>query len=222
MNTSESPLKLINLLIVDDHQMIRDGIKIMLKSHETIFRFNITEADSGENAILKMQTKIFDVVIVDCELPGIKGNQTIAQVKEKNPQAKFLALSNYDELTYVQEMINAGAMGYILKNVEVQQLIQAIKSVLENKPYYSSEVAVKLMQSGHNGTATNGIIKAGLTKREFEILTMIAQEKTNEEIAEMLFISKRTVDTHRQNLMHKLRAKNTAGLIKAAYQLKIV
>jgi DNA-binding NarL/FixJ family response regulator len=222
MAASEIPAKLISVLIVDDHQMVRDGIKTMLKTQESVFRFKITEAESGESAIQKAKYNVFDLVIIDYQLPGLLGHQTIEQIKIHNPKMKFLALSNYEEISYVQNMISAGAIGFILKNIEPIQLFTAIKSVLENKSYYSSEVAMKLLNAEHIGKRTASIEKYNLTKREVEVLKMIAQENTNDEISEILFIAKRTVDTHRQNLLHKLRAKNTAGLIKAAYELKVI
>lgn len=222
MAASEIPAKLISVLIVDDHQMVRDGIKTMLKTQESVYRFKISEAESGESAIQKAKYNVFDLVIIDYQLPGLLGHQTIEQIKIHNPKMKFLALSNYDEISFVQNMLSSGAIGFILKNVEPIQLITAIKSVLENKPFYSSEVAMKLLNAEHVGKRTESIEKYHLTKREVQVLKMIAQENTNDEISEILCIAKRTVDTHRQNLLHKLRAKNTAGLIKAAYELKVI
>ena len=222
MAAFEIPAKLISVLIVDDHQMVRDGIKTMLKTQESVFRFKITEAESGESAIQKAKYNVFDIIIIDYQLPGLLGHQTVEQIKIHNPKMKFLALSNYDEISFVQNMLSAGAIGFILKNVEPIQLITAIKSVLENKPFYSSEVAMKLLNAEHIGKRTESIEKYNLTKRESQVLKMIAQENTNDEISEILCIAKRTVDTHRQNLLHKLRAKNTAGLIKAAYELKVI
>lgn len=222
MATTEIPPKLISVLIVDDHQMVRDGIKTMLKTQESIYRFKINEAESGESAIQKAKYNVFDLIIIDYQLPGLLGHQTIEQIKIHNPKMKFLALSNYDEISFVQNMLSAGAIGFILKNVEPIQLITAIKSALDNKPFYSSEVAIKLLNAEHVGKRTESIVKYNLTRREVQVLKMIAQENTNDEISEILCIAKRTVDTHRQNLLHKLRAKNTAGLIKAAYELKVI
>jgi DNA-binding NarL/FixJ family response regulator len=119
-------------------------------------------------------------------------------------------------------MINEGANGYILKNIDPSQLVHAIDSVLSGKPYYSNEVAIKLIDSATDNGHDVNINKSGLSKREMEILKMIAHEMTNDEIAKELFISKRTVDTHRQNLLKKLNVKNTAGLMKAAIQLGLV
>ncbi len=138
------------------------------------------------------------------------------------PDTKFLALSNYDELAYIESMIAAGASGYILKNIEPLQLLNAIKTVLENKNFYSNEVAIKLIEGSRKPELKASLNNNKLTKREIEVLKLIAMEYTNEEIAKQLSVGKRTIDTHRQNLLQKLHAKNTVGLTKAAYALNLV
>ena len=218
----ETPLKTIRLLIIDDHQMVRDGIRVMLESKENFLRFEIDEAENGEIAIRKILKKNFDIVLIDYQLPGMSGTETLQRIRLYKKDIKVLALSNYDEFSYIKSMLNEGANGYILKNVEPSQLIQAIQSVLAGVPYYSNEVALKLIESAKNADKTITLQKTGLTKREMEILKMIALEMTNDEIAKSLFISKRTVDTHRQNLLNKLSVKNTAGLIKAAYEFNLL
>ena len=218
----ESPIKTIRLLIIDDHQMVRDGIRVMLESKENFLRFDIDEAENGEIAIGKILKKDFDVVLIDYQLPGMNGPETLQKIRLYKKDIRVLALSNYDEFSYVRSMINEGANGYILKNIEPSQLIHAIESVLAGKPYYSNEVALKLIESAKSSDKAVSTQRSGLSKRELEILKMIAFEMTNDEIAKSLFISKRTVDTHRQNLLKKLQAKNTAGLIKAAYSFNLL
>jgi DNA-binding NarL/FixJ family response regulator len=218
----DSPTRIIRLLIIDDHQMVRDGIKVMLESKEDFLRFEIDEAENGEIGIGKILKKDFDIVLLDCQLPGMNGTETLQKIRLYKKGIRVLALSNYDEFSYVRSMINEGANGYILKNIEPSQLIHAIESVLAGKPYYSNEVALKLIDSAKNSDKAVSTDKSGLSKREVEILKMIALEMTNDEIAKSLFISKRTVDTHRQNLLKKLRVKNTAGLIKAAYSFNLL
>ncbi|HMK25603.1 MAG TPA: response regulator transcription factor [Chitinophagaceae bacterium] len=218
----ETPVKIISLLIVDDHQMVRDGIKVMLESKENFLRFEIDEAENGEIAIRKILKKDFDIVLIDYQLPGMSGTETLQKIRLYKKDIKVLALSNYDEISQIKSMLNEGVNGYILKNIEPSQLIQAIQSVLEGIPYYSNEVAIKLIDSAKNSEKTIAPEKSGLTKRELEILKMIALEMTNDQIAKSLFISKRTVDTHRQNLLNKLNVKNTAGLIKAAYEFNLL
>jgi len=218
----ETPVDIISLLIVDDHQMVRDGIRVMLESKENFLRFDIDEAENGEIAIRKILKKDFDIVLIDYQLPGMSGTETLQKIRLYKKDIKVLALSNYDEFSYIKSMLNEGVNGYILKNIEPSQLIQAIQSVLAGVPYYSNEVAIKLIESAKNSDKTMIPEKSGLTKRELEILKMIALEMTNDKIAKSLFISKRTVDTHRQNLLNKLNVKNTAGLIKAAYEFNLL
>ena len=218
----DNPDNLINLHIVDDHQMVRDGIKVMLNSKRDILQFSIDEAENGEEAIKKVLRNPYDVILIDYQMPDISGAQTAETILKHQPKVKILALSNYDELPYVEKMIASGAKGYVLKNIEPSQLLSGIKTILENKTFYSNEVASKLLDAASKGSVTQILEKHGLTKRELEVLRMIAQEMTNEEIAEKLFVGKRTVDTHRQNLLNKLHARNTVGLIKAAYKLELV
>ena len=218
----EAATNTIRLLIIDDHQMVRDGIRVMLESRDDLQQFELDEAENGELGVQKILKRHYDIVLIDYQLPGMSGTETLKKIRLYKKDMKVLALSNYDELSYVKSMINEGANGYILKNIEPSQLVHAIQSVLGGSSYYSNEVALKLIDSAKN---TDSIIppnKSRLTKRELEVLKMIALEMTNDEIAKGLFISKRTVDTHRQNLLNKLHVKNTAGLIKAAYAFNLV
>lgn len=218
------PIKhqIIDLLIVDDHQMVRDGIKVMLGAPNKYYKFRIDEAESGEEAVKKTIHKNFDIVIVDYNLPGINGARTAENILLYKHDMKILTLSNYDEVSYAESMLAAGAKGYILKNIEPVQLLNAIRTILSGKNYYSNEIAIKLLEASQNGASDIAKNKKGLSARETEVLELICLEKTNEEIANELSVSKRTIDTHRQNLLLKLQAKNTVGLIKAAYKLKLI
>lgn len=218
----ETISKVIRLLIIDDHQMVRDGIKVMLESRADLVQFDIDEAENGEIGVQKVLKRNFDIVLLDYQLPGMSGTEILQKIRLYKNDVKVLALSNYDELSYVNSMINEGVNGYILKNIEPSQLVHAIESVLSGSSYYSNEVALKLIDSAKNSDKPLQASKSRLTNRELEVLKMIALEMTNDEIAKGLFISKRTVDTHRQNLLNKLHVKNTAGLIKAAYAFKLL
>jgi DNA-binding NarL/FixJ family response regulator len=218
----EPPLKLIRVLIIEDYHMIREGIRMMLESKENFLRFEIDEAENGEIAIGKVLKKEYDIILIDYQLPGMNGKETLKEIRLYKKDIKALALSNYDEISYVKSMMDEGANGYILKNIEPAELIRAIETVLAGKEYYSNEVLVKLLDAAKNTDKVTNITKSGLSKRELEVLHMIARQKTNDEIARLLFISKRTVDTHRQNLLKKLQVKNTAGLINAAYEFKLL
>lgn len=225
MTLNEPLVKSINLLITDDHQMVRDGIRVMLESQENHFHFNITEAYSGEDAIKYVLQKEFDIILMDYNMPGMNGAETVKQILFYRPNSKILALSNFDELSYINNMLAAGANGYVLKNMDPGQLIVAIKTILDDKAFYSNEVAVKLIEAHREPVAEvkyREVDDYGITKREMEVLSMIAMEMTNDEISAALAIGKRTVDSHRQNLLNKLHAKNTVGLLKAAYSLKLI
>jgi DNA-binding NarL/FixJ family response regulator len=213
-------LETIRLLIVDDHQLIRDGIRVMLESQDKTYSFVITEAENGEDAVKKILQKNYDIVLIDYQLPKMSGPETVKQIMLYKPNTKILALSNYDEVTYINNMIKAGAKGYILKNVEPAELLIAIKTILNNKKYYSNEVALKLIENENK--EPNDHDNFGLTKKELAILKMITQEMNNDDIAKTLHVAKSTVDSHRQHILHKLNVKNTAGMVKAAYLLKLI
>jgi DNA-binding NarL/FixJ family response regulator len=212
--------QIVRLLIVDDHQMVRDGIRVMLESQNKTYAFVITEAENGEDAIRNILKYDYDIILIDYQLPKMTGMETVEQILLYKPATKILALSNYDELTYINNMLKAGASGYILKNVEPIELIAAIKTILNDKVFYSNEVAIKLIESKKK--TVSSIDKYSLTKRELEILKLIIAEKTNDEISSLLFIAKRTVDSHRQNLLNKLGVKNTVGLTKLAIESKLI
>lgn len=214
--------KLISILIVDDHKMLRQGFKNILFSIKQSLPLHIEEAASGEEAIKKISDTDYDLVFIDYQMPGISGVETIYRILRFRPLLKILALSSYDELAFVESMRDAGAKGYLLKNVEGPELLKAIKSVLDGKNYYSQEIAIKLLENMENKETTGTQRRKILTKRETEVLQWIAMELTNDEIAQKLFVSKKTVNSHRQHLLAKLHAKNTAGLVKAAIRMKLI
>lgn len=222
MATTKPVKKITRILIIDDHMMVRDGLKVMLSSFQHNMNFKVTEAASGEEAMRKLERMEFDLVISDYQMPGLSGAETVERILRFKPALKILALSNYDELPYIQRMMEAGASGFVLKNIEPAEMLNAIRTVLSGKLYYCSEVAVKLIDSPPEKIINTRELKSLLTKRELQILQMIYMEMTNDEIAHRLLVAKRTVDTHRQNLINKLHVKNTAGLVKAAVKLRLV
>jgi len=214
--------EIVHVLIVDDHKMVRDGLKVMLASLKKWMHFKVMEAESGEQALLKITRNPFDLIILDYNMPGISGTETIYRMLRFKPTMNILALSNYDELSYIQDMMDAGAKGYVLKNIEPAEMLNAVKTILSGKKYYCNDVAIKLLEAEEEKTMEKIRSKKILTRRESEVLQMIAAGMTNDEIAQKLFVAKRTVDTHRQNLIRKLDVKNTVGLLRAAYKLKLV
>lgn len=213
--------KLIEVLIVDDHRMVRDGIRSMLELKFDKYKFSITESDSGEDALIKVAENDYDIILMDYQLPGINGAETVERLVNFDPDQKILGLSNYDEYTYIKKIIKSGAKGYVLKNVNPDELVLAIETILSGRIYYANDVAVKLIHPDKSYFNSWGLEEVVLSSREREVLTSIADELSNDEIAEKLGISKRTVDSHRQNLIRKLEVKNTVGLVKYALEHKI-
>ncbi|WKK87837.2 response regulator transcription factor [Marivirga arenosa] len=210
----------VNVFLVDDHQIVRNGIRALLSDNENI---NIIgEAANGKEAITSMQENAskIKVVIMDISMPEMDGVETTRYLKKHFPKLNVLALSIHDDEPYIVSMLEAGALGYILKTTEKKELIQAVCSVAKGKSYFDKESSVKLAHhfTSKNNTKENSKSTSfiHLTKREKEVLTLIAAEFTNTEIAKKLFLSPRTVDSHRRNLLQKLNAKNTAGLVKYA------
>lgn len=213
----------ISILIADDHKMVRTGLRLMLTHQTEQYNFFITEAENGEEAIQKALKKDYDIILLDYNMPRFKGDEVVNRILIHKPYMKIIMLSNFDERSFITSSISNGARGYMLKDVDTTELLKAIETVLDGGTYFSHHVSDKLY---NEDTQYSDIVslttKLGLSKRQIEILRLLADEFTNEEISKKLGISKRTVDTHRQNLLHKLKAKNTAGLIKFAIHNHIV
>lgn len=213
---------ILKILIVDDHQLLREGLKTMLLSFKKDLAIQLVEAESGEKALQKISRQDIDLVIIDYQLAGLSGPETIRHIKRFNPEIKVLAISNYNEQKSIEAMLNAGALGYVLKSVEPEELLSAIKSVWAGKKYYCNEVAQVLIAAAENTGSEKRSPGCNITAREMEVLIMIAREMTNEEIAKKLFLARRTIDTHRQNLLAKLKVKNTAGLVRVAIEMNLL
>jgi DNA-binding NarL/FixJ family response regulator len=213
-------MKTLKILLIDDHKMIRDGIKSMLESQENRYKFVVDEAADGEEGIAKAKLKPH-IIIMDYQLPKLSGAEAAAIILGHNPKAKILALSNYNEYMYIDKMVKTGVKGFILKNIGPEELLKAIETILSGNIYYSSDVAIKLMAFDSDSSQGKKLSKKNkltqlLSEREIEILRYITDEYTSDAIAHRLNLSKRTVDSHRQNIMTKLDVKSVAGLIKYA------
>lgn len=214
----------IKILIVDDHKMIRDGIRASLLGATGIEVLD--EAASAHEALEKVaQQPDLDVIVMDISLgEGEDGIGVTKKITDQYPGVKILAMSMHDEDAHVIKMLQAGAIGYMLKDQGMSDLVDAIKTVAVGESFFSKDVSEILMRQFVHKKSVSKAKKglADLTKREIEILKMIAEEYTNHEIAEKLFISPRTVDTHRRNLILKLNVKNTAGLVKYAISQQLI
>ena len=219
-------LKKIRVLIIDDHQLVRDGIKAMLLANQGgKYNFELTEADCSNEGVKQILENKFDVVLLDYQLPDSLGPLTVKKILIQKPRTKILALSSYDECTCVNNMIEAGAYGYALKNISPAELIKAVETIIKGKRYYSKEILERMDEdTGNIMESINKppVKKLGVSKRQCEVLRLIAIGMTNDAIAKQMNLGKRTIDTHRESLMLKLGANNTATLIKKATELSII
>ncbi len=208
----------ITLALVDDHQIVIDGLTSLLKGHDK-FKFAFATTNSSEVIERIAQTPI-DVLLTDVMMPKLPGNQLAKQVKEKYPDVKILALSMSGQGDLVNEMIeDADISGYVLKNIGKQELITALEKIADGGIYFSDEVIDELQRTSQRKKQN---AEAHLTDREIEIIRLIEKEYNNKQIAETLFISERTVETHRKNIFRKTTTNSVIGLVKYAYEHKLI
>lgn len=213
--------KKITVLIADDHKIFRDGIKALLEKEKDMQV--LAEAENGGQVLEKLADQPVDVILMDIDMAETNGIETTRLVKDKFPNVNILVLSMHGEQNYIVKMLEAGAIGYILKNAGKDEMLTAIKSVAQGDSYFSKEVSARLIEHLNRPVSQSAkTTDIPLTLREIEVLKLIAQEYSNPEIAEKLFISIRTVDTHRRNLLDKLGVKNTAGLVKYALKMGLI
>ncbi len=204
----------IKVFIVDDHYMVIEGIRSLLQN-ETAIEW-MGHATNAASCLAFLQKQKPDVLLMDINLPDTSGIDLCREVKEKYPAIYILGLSTFNQQSFIEKMIANGASGYVIKNATQQELMEAIQTVVKGKQYLSFDAAVALRKPD---TENNIPV---ITRREKEVLGLIAEGLTNNEIALRLFISNTTVDTHRKNILLKLGAKNTASLIRIAVQLKLI
>lgn len=203
----------INIMLVDDHKMIREGLKHFLQDIE---EFEIVaEAENGRQCLEQLQTIQVDVVLSDLNMPIMDGLELTKELKSAHPQIKVIALTMMGESQHIKQMLVEGAMGYLLKNCSEQELISAIRTVQNGGTYYSPEVTNIILNNIRKvkPVASKVVTEMSLSEREKEVLHLIIKEKSNKEIADELFISVRTVDAHKRNLLDKTGSKNIAGLV---------
>ncbi len=207
----------IRVLIVDDHQLMIEGLKVLLEDEESISK--VYGANSSDMAFELLEKYEIDVVLMDVNMPKVTGIEATELIKEKFPNIKIVALTMHDDISIITKMIKAGASGYLLKRTQMNEVLEAIKTVYHNKKYLSNntqKIIMDNLMSAADLLKDEKDEKPILSARELEVLKLIAQEFTNEEIGEKLFISERTVEAHRRNIFIKTKTKSIVGLMKYA------
>ncbi|WP_191963338.1 response regulator [Flavobacterium luteum] len=209
---------MIQIAITDDHTIVIEGIKTMLKSNKEIEVLQSFEnlKDTFEN--LNSAVK---VLLLDINLPDGNGINACKELLEKHPDLKIIALTNFEDTIFIKQILKNGAMSYLLKNTDKKELTEAIKSVIEGNRYLPKKISDILLNDSIGIQNSNYFIPK-LTVREKEILNLIIQEFTTEEIAVKLFVSTKTVESHRSNLIQKLGVKNSAGLVRVAFEKGLI
>jgi len=210
----------IRVLLVDDHQLIIDGLKSLMKDTDRIMVSG--EANNGREALRMLDSITVDVVLMDIDMPVMNGIDTLKEIKKVKPRTKVIILSMHNESGMIKNLMALGADGYILKSTSQDELTRAIIKVAAGDKYFSTEVTLSLLNDTHTDFQSTKQQTEILTAREEEILKHIAQGFSNKEIGTKLFISHRTVDTHRTNLMKKLNTGNIAGLISYAIKSGLI
>jgi DNA-binding NarL/FixJ family response regulator len=208
----------IQIMIVDDHQMFLDGLRTLLSKEKSLHI--LAEATSGKEALKILEEKAVDLVITDINMPVMSGTELTRQIKKNYPHIKVLVLTMYNEREIIHEIVMTEAEGYILKNSNKQELLRAINRITDHGTYYSNEV-IAIMTENYVEKEKIKDRTHDLSNREKEIIALICQELTTDEIAVKLFLSPLTVETHRKNILRKTKSKTIVGLIKFAIENKL-
>lgn len=216
-------MKRIKVILADDHDIVRFGIASVIRTADDIEL--IGEASDGRGTIELYRRFTPDVAIVDITMPGMNGIETTRAILEDYPDARILILTMHMDEEYLNQALKAGAKGYLLKNCDKQELVNGIRTIADGEKVFSGTISMLMTEHYINSVTDSRAEKTQvksasvhLTKREKEILNLIADGLTSQEIAESLYISPRTVETHRANLLQKLDIKNTAGLVRYAVE----
>ena len=211
----------LKIYLVDDHKLFREGLKLLLSAQK--FVHHIYEASNGKEFVENLSFVDCDVVLMDIDMPEMDGVEATKEALRIRPSLKIIVLSMYGDEQYYYKMIDAGAKGFLLKNSGIDKVVAAIQKVAAGESFFSEELLVNILNNMRDNKAdTAGAADNDISDRELEILYQVCRGLSNQEIADKLFISKRTVDKHRANLLSKTGCKNTAALVMYAIKNKII
>lgn len=207
----------IKIIIADDHELFRNGLAELLRKHDDI---HIVKSVADGIELMQLVNASFDadIVLLDITMPHMDGFQVLKELQALNSNIKPIVISMHNDGNYIAKCAKMGAYGYLLKNTDESELILAIRSVNKGKKYFSAEISEKMI----NFMSTQSISENVLSNKETEVLGLIAKGLTTKEIAAQLFVSSRTIETHRANILKKLEVKNTAELIKKAAKMNLI
>jgi DNA-binding NarL/FixJ family response regulator len=212
---------MIRLFLVDDHRLIRDGIRALLAATPGLRV--VGDANNGQDLLDQLPEVPADVVLMDLNMPVLDGFATLPLLRQRYPEIRVLILSMLAHERYVGQALDAGAAGYILKNADQTEIVTAIRTVAIGKRFLCSDIGLLMLQKVlHPETTADTKKKDTLSYRELEVLHLISEGLTNNDMAEKLFVSRRTIETHRQNILEKTQTKNTVALIKYAVEQGLV
>ncbi|MCM1031470.1 MAG: response regulator transcription factor [Oscillibacter sp.] len=210
----------LKIYLVDDHKLFREGLKLLLSTQD--FVHHIYEASNGREFLENLSFVDCDVVLMDIEMPEINGIDATREALKIKPGLKIIVLSMYGDEQYYYQMIDAGAKGFMLKNTGIENVITAIRKVAAGENFFSEELLFNILNTMRDAKNEPDSRDNELSEREMEILCHVCKGKSNQEIADELFISKRTVDKHRANLLSKTGCRNTAALVMYAIKNKMI
>jgi DNA-binding NarL/FixJ family response regulator len=206
---------MIRILLADDHKLFREGIRSLFDQHPQMQV--VAVADNGQSAVTLVRQHSPDVVIMDINMPELNGINATRRILKGNPKVKILALTMHSDRHFVLEMLEAGASGYMLKDADFEELIRAVQTLATNQPYLSPAISRVILEEVHQLSLNKTSAKlSALSLREREVLQLLAEGKSTREIATRLFLSAKTVETHRAKLMKKLDMQSLAELTKYA------
>lgn len=211
----------IRIVVADDHHILLDGLRALLQKQKDVEIVGLY--NNGRQVYEALNSLDVDVALLDINMPEMDGHELTLKIKKEYPHINVIILSMHDDAGHIIELIDAGASGYLLKNVTDKELLDAIKTVASGRLYFSAEVSEKITAVAmQQQRKTDEVPEIKLTDRELEILKLISKEYSNAQIAETLFISERTVETHRKNMLRKTNNKTILGLLKYAIENQII